>query len=110
MAQRGQTDPGSTRINSKIIKGIIDSGRIETEGEENAIVPSDRKKQLENLEDVGDRNNHAMVPEQRISTKVLRQKLPSVYKMYKFLREDEQIYLPKWKGRKRRPKWVSEKD
>ncbi len=58
---------------------------------------------------MGDKSSEAMVAEQRVSTKVLRQKLPSVYRMYKLLREDEKIHLPKWKCKGKRPKWVSEK-
>jgi len=97
MAQREQTEPGSTPVNSKIIKGILDLGRIETGGEKITIIPADQNKELENLEQIENTGSNTMVPEQRVSTKILRQKLPSVYEMYKFLREDEKHICPNGK-------------
>jgi len=50
-----------------------------------------------------------MIDEERLSIQMLRQRLPTTWSLYSFLVENQKIFLPPWKNRRKRPKWATAK-
>lgn len=53
-------------------------------------------------------SDQKMVPETSVLKEELRQRLPTVYHMYKFVRDKLKIELPRWEKVTKRPKWATE--
>lgn len=50
-----------------------------------------------------------MIPEESVVSKLLRERLPTVYDQYKFVTEVQNKDLPPWKHSTKRPKWATER-
>lgn len=59
----------------------------------------------EHFENITDQR---MIAEERVISKLLRERLPTIYDQYKFVTETQNKDLPYWKNSVKRPKWVTE--
>jgi len=50
-----------------------------------------------------------MIPEEKTSNVILRQKLPMIWYTYDFTTRNLEYYLPPWKTRVFKPKWAPQR-
>lgn len=66
-------------------------------------------EQIQTIKNITDAlKNSSMVDEVRIPNLELRRRFPTVQILYNFLVQDKNLYLPKWKDPKNRPKFITE--